>query len=195
MLHELAGGNLLWILLERGSRGPRDTLWHAVNTLFGQYLIWRLLLSLTVYASSARELVTSLGKDDSDTAGSPPDERSTEGQQQKEQDEQDEAIPPPPAALPIPFPTTAAKTSSGRRRSYVSMILGGLPYVGMFIIGLVAIGLALCAILYHLIVLIWPCVGLYWSIAAETSAWGMRNATEPCPQLWKDGLEDELWWF
>ncbi|KAH4012137.1 hypothetical protein HBH70_231740 [Parastagonospora nodorum] len=40
-----------------------------------------------------------------------------------------------------------------------------------------------------------PCVGTYWIIVYQTTGWNNINGTTPCQHLWKDSLEDELWWF
>ncbi|CAO2652145.1 Nn.00g004280.m01.CDS01 [Neocucurbitaria sp. VM-36] len=170
MLHVLAGGNLQWTILQ-GHKSLRDTWWQAAMTLFGQQYIWELLFDIAVYASSARELGSSLFDTSSPDGGHEAEATHTS----------------------IPTPSTA-KTASCRP-SYSSTILGAFLFVVVFIFGLVVIGLAVCAVLYHMFFFMWPCVDMYMRIVFETSAWKTCNATERCPQLWKDGLEDELWWF
>lgn len=36
-------------------------------------------------------------------------------------------------------------------------------------------------------------VGFYYRIVPEIASWKHRDPTIPCPQLWKNALEDELW--
>jgi hypothetical protein len=50
-------------------------------------------------------------------------------------------------------------------------------------------------VVWQLFWLLAPCVGLYSTIAIEIRSWKELDSSLPCPQLWKDELGDELWWF
>lgn len=65
----------------------------------------------------------------------------------------------------------------------------------MFIAGAASIAWILMIIVFQLVLLLGPCIASYSVLVAETSSWKDMNPDKPCPQLWKDGLEDELWWF
>lgn len=43
--------------------------------------------------------------------------------------------------------------------------------------------------------LVMPGVVAYYRVVLETAQWKYVDGAQPCLQLWKDGLEDELWWF
>ena len=96
----------------------------------------------------------------------------------------------------LPHPASVPSTP---QRSYVlDAVFGALsaiPYLGLLIIGLGAIVYGLALTVFLLLYLVYPCVQMYIAIVSETSAWKHWDSTKPCPQLWKDGLEDELWWF
>ncbi|KAJ8116072.1 hypothetical protein OPT61_g2424 [Boeremia exigua] len=63
------------------------------------------------------------------------------------------------------------------------------------VVGVAAIAWLCLLLVWQLLWLIMPCIAMYSRIAAETESWMRADPTQPCPQLWKDGLEDELWWF
>jgi hypothetical protein len=72
---------------------------------------------------------------------------------------------------------------------------GALITIGLSIVG-IAMGAWMCAILcLQLTWLIMPYVVAYYRIVLETAQWRYVDGAQPCLQLWKDGLEDELWWF
>jgi hypothetical protein len=78
-------------------------------------------------------------------------------------------------------------TSSSERNVLLStfMSLAGVIYIAWFFV--------ITAL--QLIMLLGPCIMLYYQITLELWSWNDLDPTKPCPQLWKDALEDELWWF
>ncbi|KAH7061680.1 hypothetical protein BKA63DRAFT_527982 [Paraphoma chrysanthemicola] len=65
----------------------------------------------------------------------------------------------------------------------------------VFTVSLAVMAFTALGIFIHLYYIIGPCIMQYYLVQWETNKWKHMNATAPCPQLWKDGLEDELWWF
>ena len=63
----------------------------------------------------------------------------------------------------------------------------------IFGLGVGAVGLG--SMVLGLLYLVFPFIYLHASIIEETSAWRTKTASAPCPELWKDDLEDVLWWF
>jgi hypothetical protein len=97
------------------------------------------------------------------------------------------------ASLPAPF--TPEPQEAGRSR-----LSPGFSCMTIFKIAFYSIRFILDAVtLVGASLQVWytlgPCIGMYAIIADETTNWRHMNATMPCPQLWKDPLEDELWWF
>ena len=88
-----------------------------------------------------------------------------------------------------------AKETSDRRPSIQSVVLSALSHLGRFLCGLLPIFYGLFAILYQVFLLVGPCTYLYVRMVLETADWKASQAMAPCLQLWKDGLEDELWRF
>ncbi|KAF2791598.1 hypothetical protein K505DRAFT_64011 [Melanomma pulvis-pyrius CBS 109.77] len=63
---------------------------------------------------------------------------------------------------------------------------------------LVGLGFALPGvflIFYLLILLLEPFITMYIAADFETSSWASQHRSKPCPQHWKDGLDDTLWVF
>ncbi|KAF2004009.1 hypothetical protein P154DRAFT_519599 [Amniculicola lignicola CBS 123094] len=65
----------------------------------------------------------------------------------------------------------------------------------VWLIGCVSLILAIVMPLLETILVFFPCVYLYHQIAEETKTWARIDSKTPCPMLWKDDLEDMLWWF
>jgi hypothetical protein len=64
-----------------------------------------------------------------------------------------------------------------------------------FIFKLGSVGTTLFSVFVGLCYLFVPFLGMHESIIKETSDWKTWNSSTPCPALWKDDLEDVLWWF
>lgn len=76
-----------------------------------------------------------------------------------------------------------------------SFLLYALLFLIMFVVGAGAIAWLCTIIDLQLFMLLAPSIELYSLITSELTAWRKLDPTSPCPQLWKDWLEDELWWF
>jgi hypothetical protein len=74
-------------------------------------------------------------------------------------------------------------------------IFGALAGLALSIVGLAMLAWLCLILTMQLLWLITPWVALYHRIALEAASWKNVDETQPCMQLWKDGLEDELWWF
>lgn len=79
----------------------------------------------------------------------------------------------------------------GATGSDCNIIISALMFVG----GILSILWLLFIITVQLLALFPPCILMYWQIATELASWKHTDLVQPCPQLWKDYLEDELWWF
>lgn len=63
------------------------------------------------------------------------------------------------------------------------------------IVGVAALAWLCLLLCVQLAWLILPMIAMYSRITLETVWWKQLDTTQPCLQLWKDRLEDELWWF
>ncbi|CAI9633579.1 hypothetical protein GT037_004958 [Alternaria burnsii] len=68
-------------------------------------------------------------------------------------------------------------------------------WIFLFFHGLGAIVLGLGIAAFQLVILFGPSVLMYLEIVRETRRWDAWDPSKPCLELWKDSLEDELWWF
>jgi hypothetical protein len=60
-------------------------------------------------------------------------------------------------------------------------------------LGAIVLGLGMAA--SHLLRRFGPSILMYLEIVRETRRWDAMDPSNPCLELWKDNLEDELWWF
>lgn len=60
-------------------------------------------------------------------------------------------------------------------------------------LGAIVLGLGMAAL--QLLRLFGPSILMYLEIVRETRRWDAMDPSNPCLELWKDNLEDELWWF
>jgi len=96
----------------------------------------------------------------------------------------------PGGGLPRP-----ATTSAEQRESLSALLVMwirlrvAVPLHGIFLV-LVGIG----ALLLLVLLLVMPSVALLIQAVGESSAWAGWDPGQPCSQLWKDELEDLLWW-
>ena len=63
-----------------------------------------------------------------------------------------------------------------------------------FGLGCAAIALGILSIFVQLVHLLWLIVFMSINIFGETGKWKSWGKA-PCPTMWKDALEDEVWWF
>lgn len=92
----------------------------------------------------------------------------------------------------LPDPVAQGDQGSASESWTVS---GALITIAFSVVGIATVAW-LCVVLFlQLTWLILPCVVAYCRIALETAHWRYVDGAQPCLQLWKDELEDELWWF
>lgn len=94
------------------------------------------------------------------------------------------------STLPIPVTTPSSMDTSTSRITYPSFL-----QTVMFLVGLAAI----IIFLFFIVLQVWYCIAPFFisliAMTYEIQTWKTWDHATPCPQLWKDGLEDELWWF
>ncbi|KAF4556301.1 Hypothetical protein D9617_1g081770 [Elsinoe fawcettii] len=92
-------------------------------------------------------------------------------------------------ATPLPATVVDEETS------WTTTIFTVLFAFVSFVIGLAAIAFGLLCIAAQLVYIFGPCWSMYSLLVEQTKTWSSWDIKTPCPQLWKDGLEDEMWWF
>jgi hypothetical protein len=70
-----------------------------------------------------------------------------------------------------------------------------IAYIIALIVGLGAIGLWLITAASQLYYVFGPYIMMYVVIVRDAREWKEWDKSTPCPHMWKDWLEDELWWF
>lgn len=167
VLYELAGGYLHLCI----TMPLHDSIWRIFATSWSMCFIWQ----SSIYCFSlANGFVTLISRD---TELQPT--QSTNGSQSSDHQQQPQVLPGHTA-----HPPSTPINLSG-------VALGTL----LFFAGVAAFAWLCFVVVYQLIILFLPSISLYYRIATEVSSWKSLDATAPCPQLWKDVLEDELWWF
>ncbi|KAH6839253.1 hypothetical protein B0T12DRAFT_400652 [Alternaria alternata] len=78
---------------------------------------------------------------------------------------------------------------------FTSTLFGVGIRIFLFFHGLGAIVLGLGMAALQLLRLFGPSILMYLEIVRETRRWDAMDPSNPCLELWKDNLEDELWWF
>jgi hypothetical protein len=95
----------------------------------------------------------------------------------------------------LPAPVTLESQETDNPRTYSSLIWMAIFRSTCCLIMCTRPALVLLSTIFQLWYIFGPCIVTHAMIASETTGWKNINATTPCPQLWKDPLEDELWWF
>lgn len=78
---------------------------------------------------------------------------------------------------------------------FASTLVGVGIWIFLFFHGLGAIVLGLGMAALQLLRRFGPSILMYLEIVRETRRWDAMDPSNPCLELWKDSLEDELWWF
>jgi hypothetical protein len=94
-----------------------------------------------------------------------------------------------------PAPVALESQEMDRSRTYSSLIWTAIFRSTYCLIMCIWAALVLLSTIVQSWYIFGPCIVTHAMIASETMGWKNINATTPCPQLWKDPLEDELWWF
>lgn len=165
ILSGLAGG---WLQLSVLARSD-DSIWNTLMVLWFLQFIWSSSLYFICGIKRLRELSYKDNKPQ-------PDNTQSAAQDQLDQ---------------LPRPATE-NTSNPQSDTSIST---KFFLAVIFIAGVAYIAWNLLVLVIQLVLLFGPCIVSYSVLVAEISSWKDMDPGKPCPQLWKDGLEDELWWF
>lgn len=217
ILYQLAGGYAqLSIVLQL-----RDSFWKVLMNLLTGYFIWQSSIYHIFSIDGLRGLVTDDREPQSERTMDPTSDQleqpsetlpapiSEDLELQPLGTEDPTSDQNQSRTLPTPIPngsqgpsnqqqleTPPAPVSNDGQEESESLTLFGVSLFSVFfIVGIAAIIWMCIMVIYQLFLLIAPCASLYTRIASETASWKNADPTKPCPQLWKDNLEDELWWF
>lgn len=219
ILYQLAGGYAqISIVLK-----PRDNLWRMLLILWTGHLFWRLSIYYIMSTHALMTLGTrDQGTQTERTMDLTADQQPSEilpasipndGQDLELQSlgtidpisdqHQSETVPAPNPnnnqstsdQQHLETPPVPVSDDSQGDESEPLKLSDKLLFSVFFIMGIAAVLWLCMMVVFQLIFLIGPCASLYGRIASETASWKNADPTKPCPQLWKDNLEDELWWF
>ena len=172
VLHLLAGGHLQLMLMLREERGLASIL----MALFGLKVFWSSTIWFSAMLDGGLQLIRG-------PAESGPENSSTQSNEATAVNENSED------SSTQPNGTTEVDESSE------SSIVGALAPTVFFVAGLGYILFMLVCIFAQLFYLFCPFIFAVIQIIEETNCWKGWAASEPCPQLWKYGMEDMLWSF
>lgn len=148
----------------------RESFWKILLALWTGQLLWRSSIFYICNIDGFRELITE--EHELQFAGTT---NPTSDQQR-----------------PETLPATIPHDSQGDRTP-TSVLLGAVIFAMLFIVRVSAIVWLCVIVICQLFILVAPCAVLYVRIALETTSWKNMDPINPCPQLRKDSLEDELW--
>ncbi|KAG8161182.1 hypothetical protein KVR01_009446 [Diaporthe batatas] len=172
VLYELAGGYAQFWVITPGRNG----IWTVLRILWSGHICWLSSIYCVLGIDSLRRLMNTDNGDHQIAVARDP----TSGEQPSEQ------VPPAPITN---------FNDNGTNQSESLNLLETLMLFLLFIVGVLSVSWLCMSMLFQLSVLVGPGAILYMRIASETSSWKEMDAMKPCPQLWKDDLEDELWSF
>ncbi|KAL6711572.1 hypothetical protein ACN47E_004506 [Coniothyrium glycines] len=178
ILHMAAAGFVqMEIVFQSARRSLKDVILILLGIKCTMYIIVTVLVSMDVARNATKDDPTDLKPDTTTTATS------------HLSNDQDNDTEPSVSSLPAPVTASSEKDSSS------SILFTALFGVVSFSIGIMAIAAVLISIVIQSWYLIGPFVLVHLWSADQTRKWSRWDVNIPCPQLWKDGLEDELWWF
>ncbi len=177
ILHALAGGNLQ-LTLER-QKISKMSLWQVVITLVALYFPWESAVKLAIFTDVMHKLIYG----DAKPASNEPEEKESE----------ERTTTPTPTEASIP--SLEPEKSSSNGITSTSTFLLDLWEIPIFMLGLGTIAFAIFALLYMLFTLFAGPISMYISLVEETNTWNKWDTSKGCPQLWVDGLENNLWCF
>jgi hypothetical protein len=193
-LYVLAGGNLHLLLLLRKNK----SLWEIVGTTISVNMCHGILLRILVYVYYYGGWFKEMFRDEkNDTLPRSNEDIASTNRTISEGTpaiEENEALPrkgEDTVWTDGTIPEGAPSIFSRLKYTPLTAILFIIPWT----VGLGAIVLALFIVAIQLVYLFSPGVTMYLNVVSETESWNNWDPLTPCPQLWKDGLEDELWWF
>lgn len=168
LFYQLAGGLLQGLIL-----WPiKTSFWQSLLFISVLQVTWKSSIYFMVFAGRFWEFLAETREPQSPDIAQPlPDNGQTN-------------------SLPAPI-SHGVQNGSTRSLGILNLLI---PFV-MAILGMAMIAWLCYVVVWQLMWLLAPCVGLYSMIAIETRSWKEMDLSTPCPQLWKDGLGDEMWWF
>jgi hypothetical protein len=166
--YQLAGGLLQGLIL-----WPiKTSFWQNLMFLYLLHIVWLSSVYCMALADGFWEFLTGTRKPQSPDIAQPlSDHEQT-------------------SSLPAPI-SHGVQNGPIKSRSIIDLLI---PFA-MAIHGIVILAWLCYVVVWQLLWLLAPCVGLYSMIAIEIRSWKELDSSSPCPQLWKDELGDELWWF
>lgn len=189
LLHTFAGGNLqyFYLVVDIKKYPLYVLLWQCHNLC----IIWKSSVHFVLHLDGVKSFLTS-----QEVATKLPATR-TEKSASPSSSEKDRTVSvsgssphdrpssnSDPSSEPVSSSMGGWSPSKGTTYSIVGFMIGVLSAI----FGVLSIGLCL-------VYIFWPFIHMYRKIAIETLSWDSWDAGKPCPQLWKDDLEDRLWWF
>lgn len=208
VLNELAGGfvagHIIW--------GPYESFGWMLMSLWTLHVAWRSTINYALYTDGLCELISDPKEKPTDDTQTPSNQQQVgtiplPGSSNADDDDDDASIStkekpasdtrPPSDQEPAGIlPALASPDANEADDTSISAIIfSTVLFILVTVFGLAAIAWACCCVAIQLFWLLAPSASLYYRIASETASWKGADPTKPCPQLWKDGLEDELWWF
>ncbi|PSK34862.1 hypothetical protein B9Z65_1445 [Elsinoe australis] len=208
VLNELAGGfvagHIIW--------GPYESFVWMLMSLWTLHVAWRSTINYAFYTEGLWKLIADPEEKPTDNTQTPSDQQQVgtvplpvSSNADDDDDDASIATKEKPASDTRPpsdqepagiLPASASSNADEDDDTSISAIIfSTVLFILVTGFGLAAIAWTCCCVAIQLFWLLAPCASLYYRIASEMAAWKGADPTKPCPQLWKDGLEDELWWF
>ncbi|KAK4210388.1 hypothetical protein QBC37DRAFT_485426 [Rhypophila decipiens] len=181
LLLSLVGSNLLRVVLSV-SHDKRVSFWKEAFIMLTIRQIWEMGLRSLYRLLGAYELIKGINLD------TEPQRRQDDGREDPltAQEQAEESTIPADGTLPV-TDRSRSTTRCGEKDVLLGVILVTVGFV-MVLFGLVAI-------LFQFVLLVMPSTIILAMFVGEMSTWAAWPVDEPCPQLWKDELEDLLWSF
>ncbi|KAM7213318.1 hypothetical protein V8F06_011329 [Rhypophila decipiens] len=179
LLLSLVGSNLLRVVLSVSHDKLHVSFWKEAFIMLTIRQIWEMGLRSLYSLLGAYELIKGINLD------TEPQRDDGRENPLTAQDQEEETTIPADGTLPVTGRSTT--TRGGEKDVLLGVVLATVGFV-MALFGLVAI-------LFQIVLLIMPSTILLAVSVGEMLTWAAWPVDEPCPQLWKDELEDLLWSF
>jgi hypothetical protein len=168
--YQLAGGLLQGLILF----SIKISLWKILLQIYASQIIWSSSIYFMALANGFWEFLAETRESQSPNSLQPVSDREQT------------------SSGSLPAPTSHGVQNNPIKSWSIAKLL--IPFV-MAIMGMVMIAWLCLVVVLQLFWLLAPCVILYSMIVIETRSWEEIDSSLPCPQLWKDGLGDKMWWF
>ena len=176
--YELAAGYVQLAVLWRSP----DSAWMILLGIYGLHGCWEIsvhwLFSLQTLSDVIHDEGPDVVRDEESTATGAPVKDNRQ-----------------PGTGTLPSPVVQDENNNGPKDLYIPNLSEILVYGAFLVLGVGVIVVNCAIMVVQAFYLLRPCAFLYSHVASDLASWSRPNPMAPCPQLWKDGLEDELWWF